>query len=348
MRERAVARVLEGCDVPLVRRHDLVMFDLDGVVKIGAHAVPGAAGAIAAAREWGSHVAFVTNNASRSASDVAELLSSLGVAARPEDVVTSAQAAAAVVLDRFGAGAAVLLLGGAGLESAVADAGLRTTSDPDEAVALMSGYGPEVLWRDIMRAAVLVRDGLPYVASNSDRTIPTPDGVAPGHGVLVELISTFGGVVPTVAGKPSPPLLRETVTRVGGERPLMVGDRLDTDILGAHNVGVDSLLVMTGVTSMVEAVAAPAQLRPTHVAADLSGLLRPRPDGTLHGVGDASCGGWRAEVLEGRLQWTGDGHEDDWLSACLAAAWSWDDAGRGGVELGPTSVPQGFVTRAGR
>lgn len=343
-----MARVLEGCDEGLARRHDLLMFDLDGVVKVGQDAVPGAADAIGAARSYGAHAAFVTNNASRSASDVAVLLTNLGVPTDPRDVVTSAQAAASLVVQNYGAGSPVLLLGGDGLRAAVLDAGLRTTEDPSEAVVLMSGYGPDVLWRDVMRAAVLVRDGLPYVASNTDRTIPTPDGVAPGHGVLVELISRFGGVEPMVAGKPSPPLLEETVARVGGTRPLMVGDRLDTDILGAHNVGVDSLLVMTGVSTLKDLLTASGSERPTHVSADLSGLLRPRPTGTLHSTGEASCGGWKAVVVDGSLRWQGDGHEDDWLSACAAAAWSRADAGLGGVEVEPESVPSRFLARAGR
>ena len=128
---------------------------------------------------------------------------------------------------------------------------------------------PTCRWRDIMRAAVRVRDGLPWVASNTDLTIPTAYGLAPGHGVLVETLRSFSGVDPVVAGKPQRPLLDETVRRVGGERPLMVGDRLDTDIEGARTAGLDSLLVLTGVTGLAELVAAPPG-----AAADVP---RPRP-----------------------------------------------------------------------
>ena len=142
---------------------------------------------------------------------------------------------------------------------------------------MVSGYGPDVLWRDIMRVAVRVRDGLPWMASNADLTIPTAFGTAPGHGVLVGVLRDFSGVEPVVAGKPERPLLDETIRRVGGERPLMVGDRLDTDIDGALNVGCDSLLVMTGVTGLGELVAVPAGHRPTYVAADLGGPARGAP-----------------------------------------------------------------------
>ncbi len=171
---------------PLVEAYDLAMFDLDGVVYIGDDAVPGAPAHLARARESGVHVAFITNNASRPPEAVAEKLVGLGIEASADDVVTSAQAAAHVLLERFGDGARVAVLGAAGLEVAVAEAGLVAVAvDDADAVALVSGYGPDVPWRDIMRAAVRVRDGLPWVASNTDLTLPTPDGTAPGHGVLV-------------------------------------------------------------------------------------------------------------------------------------------------------------------
>ncbi len=170
----------------------------------------------------------------------------------------------------------------------------------------MTGYGPEVLWGQIMRAAVRIRDGLWWVASNTDLTFPTSFGVAPGHGVLVETLRRFTGVEPEVAGKPSRPLLDETVRRCGGERPLMVGDRLDTDIEGAHVAGVDSLLVLTGVTGLAELVAATPELRPTYVSADLGGLdtAHPAPDVSEDGV---SLGGWRGRVAERRAGAVGVG-----------------------------------------
>ena len=144
-------------------------------------------------------------------------------------------------------------------------------------MAVASGYGPDVRWRDIMRVSTLVRDGLPYVASNADLTIPTPYGLAPGHGVLVRTITGFAGVDAIVAGKPEKPLMEETVLRVGGDRPLMVGDRLDTDIEGAHAIDAPSLLVLTGVTWLEELAAAPPRLRPTYISPTLAGLFEPHP-----------------------------------------------------------------------
>ena len=191
----------------------------------------------------------------------------------------------------------------------------------NEAVAVVSGYGPKVLWRDIMRAAVRVREGLPWVASNTDLTIPTPFGTAPGHGVLVGVLREFSGVEPVVAGKPERPLFDETIRRVGGEHPLMVGDRLDTDIDGALNAGCDSLLVMTGVTGPAELVAVPAGRRPTYVAADLAGLLEAQAAPEMS-YGAAELGGWRARVDGGSLLVEGSGGVDDWWRVVAASAWA--------------------------
>ncbi len=312
--------MLGSSDRPLCQAYDLAMLDLDGVVYVGGDAVPGAPDHLSAVRDAGMRVAFITNNAARPPARVAEHLRELGVAAEEADVVTSAQAAARVLVDRWGSGAQVALLGGAGLEDALLAEGLKPVTVHDEASAIVSGYGPDVVWRDIMQAAVRIRDGLPWVASNTDRTFPTEYGVAPGHGVLVETLSSFSGVEPQVAGKPQRPLLDETVRRVGGQRPLMVGDRLDTDIAGARNAGLDSLLVLTGVTGLGELVAAVEGERPTYLAPDLAGLLEPHAAPTSDG-GGAELGGWNAEVQSGRLVVGGDGGPEDWWRVVAAAAW---------------------------
>jgi glycerol 3-phosphatase-2 len=317
--------VLGGSTLPLDRAYDLAMLDLDGVVYVGPEAVPGAPEHLAGVREDGMRIAFITNNASRPPAEVADHLRELGVEARPEDVVTSAQAAARVLSDRLGAGARVVVLGGAGLAEAVEEGGLVDVDVEDDAEAVVTGYGPEVRWGQIMRAAVRIRDGLWWVASNTDATFPTAFGVAPGHGVLVETLRRFTGVEPVVAGKPSRPLIDETVRRCGGRRPLMVGDRLDTDIEGAHVAGVDSLLVMTGVTGLAELVAAGPELRPTYVSADLRGLRTPHEPPRLSGS-EAALGGWTARVHSGALVVDGAGEPDDWWRVVAGAAWAHLDA----------------------
>jgi HAD superfamily hydrolase (TIGR01450 family) len=304
----------------LAGAYDLAMLDLDGVVYIGDEAVPGAAQHLAQARDAGLRLAFVTNNASRPPGEVAEHLRELGVPADESDVVTSAQAAARVLLDRFGSGARIALLGGDGLREALRAEGLEAVAVGEEAAALVSGFGPDVLWRDIMRAAVLVKEGLPWVASNTDLTFPAVFGTAPGHGVLVELLSRFAGVVPTVAGKPARPLLDETIRRVGGRRPLMVGDRLDTDIEGALNAQCDSLLVMTGVTRLEDLVGVAAGHRPSYLSADLGGLLTAQAQPVREGE-VTRAGEWEVRVERGRLSVAGSGSADDWWRAVACAAW---------------------------
>ncbi len=341
-------RVLGASEAPLVEAYDLAMLDLDGVVYIGGEAVPGAADHLARVREQGMRLAFVTNNASRPPDDVAAHLRKLGVDASTDDVVTSAQAAARLLRERYGDDARVALLGGPGLDAALRSEGLEPVAvEDDGAVAVVSGYGPEVLWRDIMRVAVRVKDGLPWVASNTDLTIPTPFGTAPGHGVLVGVLRAFAGVEPEVAGKPARPLLDETIRRVGGEHPLMVGDRLDTDIDGALNTGCDSLLVMTGVTGLAELVAAQTGHRPTYVAADLGGLLEAQ--GEVETDGEAArLGGWMAEVRDGSLVVEGQGSADDWWRAVAASAWAFLDATGGTADTGRLEPPNGSAGETGR
>lgn len=323
---------------PLTAAYGLAMLDLDGVVYVGRDAVPGAAEHLRATRAAGMRTAFITNNAARTPETVAAHLTELGVPAERADVVTSAQAAAHLLLERFGTGARVVLLGGEGLETALNEAGLVPVSAEDDAVAVVSGFGPEVLWRDIMRVAVRVREGLPWLASNADLSIPTEFGVAPGHGVLVETVARFAGVTPVVAGKPERPLLDETVRRVGGHRPLMVGDRLDTDIAGARNAELDSLLVMTGVTGAGELVAAHPEQRPSYVAADLGGLLTPHPAPAPDGPG-WTLGGWRALVEDGRVSVSGAGVPDDWWRVVAVAGWAHLDATGAVADITALRIP---------
>ncbi len=330
--------MLEESTTPVVEAHDLVMLDLDGVVYVGGTAIDGVADRIDRLRAAGRHVAFVTNNASRTPAQVAEKLVKVGVAAEPADVVSSAQAAATLLHADHGTGARILLLGGEGLEVALREVGLEPVAEPDGAVAVVSGYGPDVRWRDIMRVSSLVRDGLPYVASNADMTIPTPYGLAPGHGVLVATITGFAGVAARVAGKPEKPLMEETVRRVGGDRPIMVGDRLDTDIEGAHAIGIPSLLVLTGVTWLEELVAAPPRLRPTYISADLEGLFEahPAPDVTAAAV---TLGGWHGTVEDGRLVVTGDGTDADWWRVAATVGWQHLDETGQVVDVSDTTPP---------
>ena len=337
-------------EASLARAYDLLMFDLDGVVYVDGHAVEHAAASISHARDAGAHVAFITNNAARTPQDVAAHLRELGVAADPGDVVTSAQAAARLLVDVHGVAAPIAVLGARGLVEALREAGLEPVEVGDpRAVAVVSGYAPDLRWRVIMRAATLIRNGLPWIATNTDLTLPTDDGPAPGHGTLVRLISDFAEVRPEVAGKPRRPLLDETRRRVSGECPLMIGDRLDTDIAGAAEAGTDSLLVMTGVSSVADLVSAGSDERPTWIGHDLTALSRPGVR-AMRDDGPWTAGHWRASVRRGRLVVEGEGEDgaelDAWWTALSAAGWEHLD--KAGSPADTTGVTEpGRPTSAG-
>jgi len=308
--------------------YDVALLDLDGVVYLGGSAVPGAADALAEARHRGMRLAFVTNNASRTPSAIAAQLNSLGVPADASEVVTSAQAAARLLAERLPAGAPVLVVGGMGLRIAVRERGLRPVSTAlDRPAAVVQGYGPGIDYALLAEGGLAVRAGAWFVASNADLTLPTARGQQPGNGALVQVIATATGEHPVVAGKPEPPLHAESVDRTGAKRPLVVGDRLDTDIEGAVRVGADSLLVFTGVSRPADAVLAPADRRPSYLARDVSGLLEPQPEVASDGDGKFRCGGWTARLTDGPgsadgFDIDGSGDAIDGLRALCAAAWS--------------------------
>ncbi|MBX6386317.1 MAG: HAD-IIA family hydrolase [Microbispora sp.] len=313
----------------LVDAYDTLLLDLDGVVYLGRHAVPGAPEALAKARNLGVRLAFVTNNASRTPGAIAQHLNHLGIPAAPEDVVTSAQAAARLVAEHVPAGSAVLVVGGMGLRMALREHGLRpVTTALDAPAAVVQGISADLSYGLLSEGALAVRRGAWFVAANGDTTMPTGRGELPGNGSMSRVIATATGVEPVVAGKPEPPLHRESMIRTGAERPLIVGDRLDTDIEGATRAGVDSLLVLTGVTGPLDVLTAAPHHRPTHIAADLSGLHAPVVPVRQCPDGGWTCGGWTAAWREGKLVLTGDGDPVDGLRAACAATWEAAGDGR--------------------
>jgi glycerol 3-phosphatase-2 len=322
---RPEMRTLLGTDEPLTALYDVALLDLDGVLYVGLDPIPGAAAALAKARAAGIRLAFVTNNASRDSETVAAHLVEMGVPAGPDDVVTSSQAAATVVVERVGAGASVLVCGSAALRASVERAGLRVVvSADDRPDAVVQGMSPALRYVDLAEAALAVRAGAFWVATNADSTLPSARGLLPGNGAMVAAIATATGARPVVAGKPELPLHAEGVRRTGATHPLVVGDRLDTDIEGATAADTDSLLVLTGVTAPADLVNAPVQHRPTYLALDLVGLLESQPEVELHGQ-VARCGGWTATVRHGQsstIDLDGDGRAIDGLRAVLRAAWS--------------------------
>jgi glycerol-1-phosphatase len=307
----------------LLEAYDVALLDLDGVVYIGGVAIPGAPQALQEAKRGGIHLAYVTNNASRSPAAVAALLQGMDVPAEAEDVVTSAQAAARLLADKLPAKARVLVIGAVALSLAVRERGLVPVSTAaEDPQAVVQGYGPGIDYSRLAEGGLAVRAGALFVGTNADSTLPGPHGIQPGNGSLLRVIAHATGVEPVIAGKPEPPLHRESMIRTGARRPLVVGDRLDTDIEAACRADCDSLLVLTGVTSPADVVAAPEGQRPTYIGETLRTLLAPYPEISGQKTGTATCGGWTATRDGGTLTLTGDGVPTDGLRALCAAAWS--------------------------
>ncbi|PPK60493.1 HAD-IIA family hydrolase [Actinokineospora auranticolor] len=310
----------------LLDLYDALLLDLDGTVYRGKQAVEGAAGAVEAARDHGTTVRFVTNNASRSPRDVAAHLTELGVSAEPAEVSTSAQAGAAVLAERLDGGSEVLVLGTAALAAEVTAVGLKPVREATSTTrAVVQGLSPDLAWRDLAEAAVAIRGGALWVACNVDVTLPAERGLLPGNGALVHALRVATDREPVVAGKPATPLMAESVRSAGAVKPLVVGDRLDTDIEGAANADLDSLLVLTGVCTPHDVLTAGPGSRPTYLAADITAVtqgadaLRPGPKS-----------GWDVRADGGKVRVSGDGDPLDLLRALCAVSWAAD----GPLDLG--------------
>jgi glycerol 3-phosphatase-2 len=280
----------------LLDQHDAALFDLDGTLFRGAIALPGAAAEVAEVTRRGVAVGYLTNNGARSAEEVVAHLRGLGFSAHPGEVVTSGQAAARMLADRLPAGAPVLVVGTTSLAGEVTEVGLTVVGRAEQAKAVMQGHSPDTGWRDLAEACLAIRAGALWVACNIDATLPDERGVLPGNGSMVAALKYATGLSPLVAGKPESALFDEAVRRTGARRPLVVGDRLDTDIAGANAVRLPSLLVLTGVTDARTLLTAERASRPDYVGAELNTL---RADPAL--ARPIAQRPWRAEAVDGEL-----------------------------------------------
>lgn len=254
----------------LARQHDCLLLDLDGTVFRGHEPIAGALDSLA---EIDARVLYVTNNASRGPAQVAEHLRDMGFRAEPDDVVTSAQSAARLLAAQLAAGAAVLVVGTDALAAEIANVGLRPVRQfGDDPVAVVQGHSTQTGWADLAEAALAIRAGALWVAANVDLTLPSERGLLPGNGSMVAALRAATDCEPQVAGKPQPTLMNDALSRGTYRTPLVVGDRLDTDIAGANAAGLPSLMVLSGVSTAADALHAVTSERPDYIAADLRGL----------------------------------------------------------------------------
>jgi glycerol-1-phosphatase len=317
----------------LAKQHDCLLIDLDGTVFRGAEPTHGAVAALA---EVDGRKLFVTNNASRSADQVAAHLRDLGFTAAGDDVVTSAQSAAHLLATELPPDSRVLIVGTEALADEVSAVGLRPVRRADDnPVAVVQGLSVTITWSDLAEATIAIRGGALWVAANIDPTLPTERGLLPGNGSLVAALRTATGAEPKVAGKPAPTLLNDAVARGDFRAPLVVGDRMDTDIEGANAAELPSLMVLTGVNTARDAVYAKPIQRPTYIGHDLRSL---HADAALLAVGPQP--GWRVDVDGDTVTVSSDGEGDDpdadglsVVRAVAAAVWG-ADGGEPRIEAG--------------
>ncbi|GAA1077201.1 HAD hydrolase-like protein [Tsukamurella spumae] len=309
----------------LVSAYDRLLVDLDGTVYAGAVGIPGAAEALD-----GLPVTYVTNNASRAPSDVARHLRDLGFQAPDAAVVTSAQAGAGLLASLVPAGTDVLVVGAPALHAEVEARGLVPVERAEDARAVIQGHNPETGWALLSEAALAIRAGAVWVATNTDATLPTERGLLVGNGSMVAAVMNATDRVPQVAGKPGTRILTDAVEATGARTPLVVGDRLDTDIEGGNALGVDTYLVLTGVNGVADVIRAPDLHQPTYLAATLAGLRAARA-ASVPGPRE----GWTATVDGDELIVTGAPGADPAQAAypAVAAARELSEERRAGLRL---------------
>jgi glycerol 3-phosphatase-2 len=262
---------------PVFRRYDALLVDLDGVLYRGDQPIPEAPGVVERLRGSGPRVVFLTNNSARTPEEVAGKLRGMGIPADPRDVLTSAVATAAMLRrpGTSGAGTA-FVIGGPGIRQALEGIGVRVVDGTAERADLVVvGWDPEVRYDDLRTAGLMVQRGARLIGTNPDRSYPAPDGLWPGAGALLAAVVATTGATPTVVGKPAAPMFEAAADLVGATAPLVVGDRLDTDIAGAAERGWDSMLVLTGASNPRDLPGAAAL--PTYVGATIAAVEDPLP-----------------------------------------------------------------------
>jgi HAD superfamily hydrolase (TIGR01450 family) len=315
----------------LISRFDAALFDLDGVCYLGPVPVVHAPEIITRVVSEGVLQAYVTNNASRTPEEVASHLVSIGISATPESVVTSASVACEMLSGMVPQGARVLVIGTQALRDEVAKVGLTMVeSSDDNPAAVIHGFTPDLNWEWMSEAALAIRKGAIYFATNMDRTIPRDRGLMVGNGSMVLAIANSTGVKPYSAGKPEPEIFRIAARRIGAERPLAVGDNLNTDIQGAVAAGIPSLHVLTGLATAREVVLAVPEQRPTYLADDMRALVEHYPSQVWDGPWAVSGAARVRWGQDGFVTATGalDGKLDlDTYRALARAAWRAFDEG---------------------
>jgi HAD superfamily hydrolase (TIGR01450 family) len=320
---RVGAEDLVVVDKKIWNQYDLLLADLDGVVYEGSVAIKNAVETLNKIIENNIPVGYVTNNSSRKPETIVAQLVELGLTSNPEDIISSGQTAVELLQTKIAAGAKVLVVGGEGLRARVLSGGFEVVSSSDDKPeAVIQGFAPDVSWKDLAEAAYSIQNGAIWVATNNDWTLPQEKGLAPGNGTLVGAVHTAVGQLPIVAGKPEPAIFQTAINLFQPNKAIFVGDRLDTDILGANRAAINSVLVLTGVSTRKDVLAASLEERPVFIVETLHDLLveYKAPKQTKRGW---SCGAASVELLGDKVLVTeGDPQSIEALRAACNVIWN--------------------------
>lgn len=234
-----------------------LILDMDGVLWKADSPIGDLPAIFARIRERGLKYVFATNNGTKTPEEYKQKLAELGVEIDAAQMVTSAMGVAFMLTKKFPKGTRIFVIGEDGIRVALQEKGFEILSveNAQQAQVFVMGIDRNITFQKMMEATLLVRAGIPFYATNTDKTFPTPRGEIPGAGAWISVIVTATGVEPIVAGKPSPYLMELSLEKLGTSKAetLVVGDRLETDIAAGQNVGCPTALVLSGVSQRSEA-----------------------------------------------------------------------------------------------
>ncbi len=226
------------------------MIDMDGVVYMGNKPMPGAADFIAFLQEQNIPFLFLTNNASKTPEEYQERLAEMGIHVSTERIYTSSLATARYMSERWPEGTPVYVIGMTGIRQALTDAGFKLLRNHKRAKVVVVGYDPHITYARLREATLAIYHGATFIGTNPDVSLPTDAGIYPGNGAFLAALEAATGVEPIIIGKPSSTIFLEALEKLGTrpEETAMVGDRVETDIVGAQNAGLLSVFLTGGIS----------------------------------------------------------------------------------------------------
>ena len=247
-----------GKPSPVVERYQSFLFDMDGVIYIHTHPIPDAASFINRLRDMERKVLFLTNNSKYTREQYREKLAEMGIECIEEEIMTSSTATAGFLEENFDLkGKTAFMIGGDGLREELSKTELNLVGDTEgkRAEYVVVGWDTELTYDKLKIACLALHNGAEFIGTNSDATFPSPEGLWPGAGSIIASLEKAAGREALVVGKPNIYMMQAALSKVGGkaDTTLMIGDRLETDILGGWRVGLDTCLVLTGVAGREEA-----------------------------------------------------------------------------------------------